>query len=58
MYQNKLTTSSMCQQFILSQQDYRMDPCKNKDSTNVKYSEMCKISNKYSNPNSNFKLVS
>ena len=35
MCQNKLTTSSTCHQLVLSQQDYKMGPCKNKDSTNV-----------------------
>ena len=35
MYPNKLTTSSSCHQFVLSQQDCRVGPCKNKNSTNV-----------------------
>ena len=34
MYPNKLT-SSTCHQFVLSQQDCRVGPCKNKNSTNV-----------------------
>ena len=35
MYPNKLTTSSTYHQFVLSQQDCKMSPCKNKNSTNV-----------------------
>ena len=34
MYPNKLTTSSTCHQFVLSQQDYKIGPCKNKNNTN------------------------
>ena len=35
MYSNKLTTSSTCYQFVLSQQDCKMSSYKNKNSTNV-----------------------
>ena len=35
MYPNKLTTSSTCHKFVLSQQDCKTGPCKNKNNTNV-----------------------
>ena len=57
MYPNKLTISSTCHQFVLSQQDCRVGPCKKQEYHRCKYPEMYKIPNKYSNPNSNFKLV-
>ena len=43
--------------FVLSQQDYRMGPCKNKNNTKCKYLKICRVQNNYSSPNSNFKLV-
>ena len=35
MYPNKLIVSSTCHQFVLSHQDCRVDPCKNKNNTNI-----------------------
>ena len=46
-----------CHKFVFSQQNCRIDQCKNKNNPKCKYLEMYKIPNKYSNPNSNFELV-
>ena len=43
MCQNKLTTSSTCHQLVLSQQDYKMSSCKNKDSTIVNIKKRAKF---------------
>ena len=48
---------STCYKFVISQQNCRMGPCKNKNSPNVNIQKMYKVQNKYLNPNPNFKLV-
>ena len=73
MYPNKLTTSSMssysfssltffheiscstCHKFVLNQQDYRS--IQKQKYLKSKYLKMYNIHNRYSSPNSNFKLV-
>ena len=46
-----------CHKFVPSQHNYKMGLCKNKNSQNVNIQKCTKPQNKYSDPNSNFKLV-
>ena len=48
---------SACHKLVLSQHNCKIGSCKNKNSSNVNIQRCTKSKNKYSGPNSNFKLV-